>query len=100
MAMAINGMSGGGGFSAQAMQSAQAKQSAPAQQTVQAPKIENEAKSSLLDLDKEQARMKEMQEETLKRVQEQTKEEMNVQERSAAAMGFGNKLQMQLMGTA
>ncbi len=94
MAMAINGMSGGGGLSAQAMQSAQAKQ------TVQAPKIENETKSSLFDLDKEQARMKEMQEDAMKRVQEQTKEEMNVQERSAAAMGFGNKLQMQLTGTA
>lgn len=33
-------------------------------------------------------------------VQEQTKEEMDLSEISASAMGFGSKLQMELMGIA
>ncbi len=91
MAIGMNGMQGAG----MAMPSQQPQH---VQQKVQAPKIEDPAQSSLLDTEREQARMEEKEQEALKRVQEQTKEQMSVDQHAASAMGFGSKLQMELTG--
>jgi hypothetical protein len=94
MAMGINGLQGGAAMAAAPVQNTQPKQQ------VQAPKIEDPAQSTLLDTEKEQERMQKMQDEAMKRVQEQTKEQMSAEQHAASAMGFGSKLQMELTGTA
>ena len=91
MTIGMNTMQGAG--AAMASQTPQ-----HAQQKVQAPKIEDPAQSSLLDTEKEQARMEKMEEEARMRVQEQTKEQMSATQHAASAMGFGSKLQMELTG--
>ncbi len=92
MTIGMNGMQGAGSAMAPQVQHAQPK--------VQAPKIEDPAQSSLLDTEKEKARMERMQEEAQERVQEETKQQMSVEQHAQSAMGFGNKLQMQLTGQA
>ena len=89
----MNGMQGAA--SAMAPQQVQ-----HAQPKAQAPKIEDPAQSSLLDTEKEKARMEKMQEEAQKRVQEETKQQMSAEQHAQSAMGFGSKLQMELTGQA
>ena len=94
MGMSISGFTGG-------MQAYPVQESQKQQVAQQAPKTENDdVKSKLLDTEGQKERFEKMEAEAAKRVQEQTKEEMNLSERSASAMGFGSKLQMELMGTA
>ena len=91
MPIGMNGIQGAG--MAMASQAPQ-----HAQQTVQAPKIEDPAQSSLIDTEKDQARMEKIQEEARERVQEETKQQMSATQHAASAMGFGSKLQMELTG--
>ena len=93
MTIGMNGMQGvTGAMAPQQVRHAQPK--------VQAPKIEDPAQSSLLDPEKEKARIERIQEEAQKRVQEETKKQMSAEQHAQSAMGFGSKLQMQLTGQA
>ena len=87
--MGINGISGG-------MQ-AYPSQETQKQQVAVAPKVEDDAKSTLLDTEGQKERLEKMKAEAQVRAQEETKEQMDMSERAAAAMGFGSKAQMQLM---
>ena len=87
--MGINGISGG-------MQ-AYPTQETQKQQVAVAPKVEDDAKSTLLDTEGQKERLEKMKAEAQVRAQEETKEQMDMSERAAAAMGFGSKAQMQLM---
>ena len=87
--MSINGIGGG-------MQQAYPVQQTQKQQVAVAPKIEDEAQSTLLDTEGQKERLEKMKMEAQKHAQEQTKEQMDLSERSSAAMGFGNKIQMEL----
>ncbi len=94
MGMSISGFSG-------AMQAFPVQESQKQQVVEQAPKTENDdVKSKLLDTEGQKERFEKMQADAAERVQEQTKEEMDLSERSQSAMGFGSKIQMELMGTA
>ena len=88
--MSINGIGGG-------MQQAYPVQQTQKQQVAVAPKIEDEAQSTLLDTEGQKERLEKIKMEAQKHAQEQTKEQMDLSERSSAAMGFGNKIQMELM---
>ncbi|RKM58835.1 hypothetical protein D6855_11790 [Butyrivibrio sp. CB08] len=87
--MGINGISGG-------MQ-AYPSQETQKQQVAVAPKIEDDAKSTLLDTEGQKERLEKMKAEAQIRAQEETKQQMDMSERAASAMGFGSKAQMQLM---
>ena len=87
--MGINGISGG-------MQAYPVQETQKPQQAV-APKIEDEAQSTLLDTEGQKERLEKMKAEAQARAQEETKEQMDMSERAASAMGFGNKVQMSLM---
>ncbi len=67
------------------------------QQVAAAPKVENDAKSTLLDTEGQKERLEKMKAEAQVRAQQETKEQLDMSERAAAAMGFGSKAQMQLM---
>ena len=88
--MGINGIGGG-------MQQAYPVQQSQKQQEVKAPKIEDEAQSTLLDTEGQKERLEKMKAEAQVRAQEETKQQMDMSERAASAMGFGSKAQMQLM---
>ena len=87
--MGINGI--GNGMQAYPSQVAQKPQEVAA-----APKIEDDAKSTLLDTEGQKERIEKMKAEATERAQEETKEQMDLSERAASAMGFGNKIQMEL----
>ena len=87
--MGINGI--GNGMQAYPSQVAQKPQ-----ETATAPKVEDDAKSSLLDTEGQKERLEKMKVEAQVRAQEETKEQMDLSERSASAMGFGSKIQMEL----
>ena len=61
-----------------------------------APKLDD-IKSSLIDADKEVARVKEMEHKAMENTKEETKkQQMDVNTRAQSMMGFGNKFQMEL----
>ncbi len=66
------------------------------QQVAVAPKVEDDAKSTLLDTEGQKERVEKMKAEAQVRAQEETKEQMDLSERAASAMGFGSKIQMEL----
>lgn len=86
--MGINAI--GGGMQAYPSQETQK------QQVAVAPKVEDDAKSTLLDTEGQKERLEKMKAEAQVRAQEETKEQMDLSERAASAMGFGSKVQMEL----
>ena len=87
--MGINGI--GNGMQAYPSQVAQKPQ-----EVATAPKVEDDAKSTLLDTEGQKERLEKMKAEAQVRAQKETKEQMDLSERAASAMGFGSKVQMEL----